>query len=102
MTHSLNVDLEDATTVLHFGGPLNVAFVAEHQERCEEAVRHHAVVVVDLGGVTEIDSGGLGFLVRLRKATGSVGAAFYLRNIPPVVDKLLEVTRLRQAFPVRE
>ena len=56
---------------------------------------------IDLGGVTFIDSSGLGALVRIRKAAHDRGKQVVLVNVPASVSRLFEVTGLAEAFGSR-
>lgn len=56
-------------------------------------------VVVDLSGVTFVDSSGLGALVALLKRIGPSGA-MALVGVQPPVAKLLALTRLDRIFEI--
>jgi anti-sigma B factor antagonist len=49
-------------------------------------------VAVDLGHVTFCDSSGLGALLDIRRAAGDAGVEMVLRNVPPPVARLLDLT----------
>ncbi|WP_225858932.1 STAS domain-containing protein [Streptomyces albicerus] len=57
-----------------------------------------AQVVVDLGGVTFLDAGGLRLLIRLRNRTSGNGTALRLVRTPAKVRRLLRLTRLDRTF----
>jgi anti-sigma B factor antagonist len=59
-------------------------------------------VVLNLGGVTYIDSGGLGTLVALYTTAHNAGGAIKLSNLTPRVGDLLQVTKLLTIFEVFE
>jgi anti-sigma B factor antagonist len=58
--------------------------------------------VLNLGGVTYIDSGGLGTLVALYTTAHNAGGAIKLSNLTPRVGDLLQVTKLLTVFEVFE
>jgi anti-sigma B factor antagonist len=58
-------------------------------------------LVIDLGGVTFIDSSGLGALVRLRNEATQAEKKIALAQVPPAVVRLFEVTGLTGIFPTR-
>ncbi|MCW2780687.1 MAG: anti-sigma-factor antagonist [Marmoricola sp.] len=58
-------------------------------------------LVIDLGGVTFIDSSGLGALVRLRNEAAQTEKNIALAHVPPAVARLFEVTGLTGIFPTR-
>jgi anti-anti-sigma factor len=57
-------------------------------------------LVVDVSGVTFIDSTGLGGLVQLSNLARSRGAELYLADPTPIVARLLELSGLRAVLPV--
>jgi anti-sigma B factor antagonist len=56
-------------------------------------------VIVDLRGVTFIDCAALGVLIRARNRLGD---RLWLRNVPPAVTRLLDLTDLTDLFAVRD
>jgi anti-sigma B factor antagonist len=56
--------------------------------------------VIELGGVTRIDSGGLGTLVGLYLSARKVGGVIKLANTGRHPNEVLEITRLVTLFEV--
>ena len=57
-------------------------------------------IVLNLGEVNYIDSGGLGTLVALHTTAHNAGAAIKLANLTKRVDDVLQVTKLLTVFEV--
>ena len=57
-------------------------------------------IVLNLSGVTYIDSGGLGTLVALYTTARNSGGSIKLANLTPRVGDLLQVTKLVTVFDV--
>ncbi len=55
-------------------------------------------MVVDLSGVTFMDSSGIGFLIGLRRRAEAAGRRFSLRNPSPPIRKLLDMLKLSDFF----
>jgi len=55
-------------------------------------------IVLDLGAVDFVDSGGLGLLVRLRSRAQNAGGDVKLCALPPRIVEILRVTRLQSIF----
>jgi len=55
-------------------------------------------VVLDLTRVSTIDAHGLGVLLDLREQLRSKGNAFRLMNVTPLVNHVLQITRLNTVF----
>jgi anti-sigma B factor antagonist len=58
-------------------------------------------VVVDLAGLTYIDSVGIGLLVASRRRLDAEGRTFSVRNPAPQVRRLLEITGLVEYLGLR-
>ena len=58
------------------------------------------VIVLDLARVTAIDAHGLGVLLELRRYAESSGIEFRLMNVPRLVGRVLEITRLNSVFNI--
>lgn len=79
-------------------GELDIATVPQLEEAFDAALASDgASIVVDLAGVTFIDSTGLRLLIRMKEtcAEGRLG----IRSTP-VVDRLLQVTGLLDQLPL--
>lgn len=56
------------------------------------ATAHVSKLAIDVGEVTFCDSSGLGALLDIRQAADEAGVHMVLRNIPPPVARLLDLT----------
>jgi anti-anti-sigma factor len=68
-----------------------------------DAVPDHAqtrTVVLDLAEVRTVDAAGLGTLVAVKTWASASGKSVKLMNLTPIVEQVLEVTRLRSTFEV--
>jgi anti-anti-sigma factor len=59
-----------------------------------------SAVKLDLGRVTTVDAGGLGMMLKLREQAESRGIRFELMNVPRMVARVLEITRLDTVFRI--
>ncbi len=66
----------------------------------KEALSECNRVVLDFGGITHIDSTGLGVLVGLYASARKAGGAIKLANLNPRLRDLLGITRLLTIFEV--
>ena len=57
-----------------------------------------SAVKLDLARVTTVDAGGLGMMLALREQAESKGIRFELMNVPRLVRRVLEITRLDTVF----
>jgi anti-anti-sigma factor len=89
----------DGSLALAVAGELDISGVDEFLARAGDLVESGADPVdLDLGGVTFIDSSGLGALVRLQKTVTSTGRRLQLVNVPRPVSRILELTGLSDLF----
>ncbi len=59
-------------------------------------------ILVNLGGVTTIDSSGIGELVSAYTTVSNKGGKLKLANLPPKVTDILQITQLISVFEVHE
>ncbi|HSN06918.1 MAG TPA: STAS domain-containing protein [Candidatus Angelobacter sp.] len=99
---SCTASRESGRFVIELVGELDVAAVDEaglsdvlNSYRSDEPLD----VVLDLGGVTFLDSAGLGWLMTLRSAATLADRKVRLRGSSPLVDKVLQMAGVRRYFP---
>lgn len=86
-------------TELYAAGRLVVGIGANHPVwQAAREWRGASRVVVDLAGVTALDAGGLGALLRLRQSACRHGVPVVVRQAGPRVRRLLQLTRLDGVF----
>jgi anti-anti-sigma factor len=93
---------QGSAPVLAVSGDLDISGVEDflsHASRLLDLDTH--VIDVDLGGVTFVDSSGLGALVRLQKRANADGRQLRLANVPRPVTRVLELTGLTDLFTKR-
>lgn len=101
MTSTLERD--GAHAVLRIRGEIDAAVAFEPYELAVELFEGTppSDLEIDLGGVTFIDSTGLGSLVRIRELADEHGTTYGLRHATEQVRKLLSITGLDQGFDLR-
>lgn len=82
--------------LLRLTGELDLVSAAEFSTALDTARRTVGKVVVDMGGVSFIDSTGLHSMARARRA----GLAIVVRNPSTIVKRLLDVTHMTDAVAV--
>jgi len=70
------------------------------RETIKKAVTENNRIVLNLGEVNYIDSGGLGTLVALRVTAQNAGGAIKLTNLTKRVGDVLQITKLLTVFEV--
>jgi anti-sigma B factor antagonist len=70
------------------------------REEVKKAVPQYKNIILNLGEVNYIDSGGLGTLVALHATTGNAGGSIKLVSLTKRVGDLLQVTKLLTVFDV--
>jgi anti-sigma B factor antagonist len=70
------------------------------RDTVKKAVLENNRIVLNLGEVNYIDSGGLGTLVALRTSAQNAGGTIKLANLTKRVGDLLQVTKLLTVFDV--
>lgn len=72
------------------------------REEVKKAIPDNKRIVLNLGEVSYIDSGGLGTLVALHTTARNAGGTIKLANLTKRVGDLLQVTKLLTVFEVYE
>ena len=70
------------------------------RETVKQAVTENTRIILNLGEVNYIDSGGLGTLVALRITAQNAGGTIKLTNLTKRVGDVLQVTKLLTVFDV--
>jgi anti-sigma B factor antagonist len=70
------------------------------RDTVKKLIADHKHVVLNLGGVNYVDSGGLGTLVSLYTTAQNAGGAIKLANLTQRIGDLLQVTKLITVFEV--
>ncbi|MGA7909228.1 MAG: STAS domain-containing protein [Candidatus Sulfotelmatobacter sp.] len=71
------------------------------RETVKEAIPKYKRIVLNLGEVSYIDSGGLGTLVALQTTAHNAGCTIKLASLTKRVGDLLQVTKLLTVFDVQ-
>jgi len=70
------------------------------RDTLKELIKENSQIVLNLGGISYIDSGGLGTLVALYTTAQNADGAVKLAKLTQRVDDLLQVTKLLTVFEV--
>ena len=101
-TFSVSVESEDSSYVVSVTGEVDVATAPALRERLHEVIADGpAVLVVDLLGVTFIDSTALGVLIDALKRSEAVGAVMRIVVSEPRILKVFTITGLTDIFAIR-
>jgi anti-sigma B factor antagonist len=91
----IQVAAEGGDIVARVSGELDLAVrdeVVSTVSGALDGAEPDARLVADLGRVTFCDSSGLGALLDLRRASADAGIRMVLRDVPPQVARLLDLT----------
>jgi len=83
------------TPVIYLEGEIDLDSVETFRWVVDDAVRGVHKAVLDFSGVTFIDSSGTGLLVRSCIDYRAHGVQLMLRHIPPVVDEVFAMLKVR-------
>jgi len=97
-----NVEKRGVVSIIRLVGDLN----AKDEGRFIRTVTgllddRNARIVIDLGGVPMVTSGGLGELVRVTAQANSQSSRILLANLTPFVEAVLRTTKLNTFLPTR-
>jgi len=84
-------------------GELDAHSAVQFEQEATDALSAHDAVrtmVLDLGGITFIDSSGLRSLLRLQEACDERGGVLFVRHPSDVVSRIIDLAKLGGRFPV--
>jgi anti-sigma B factor antagonist len=97
--HRVRVDTEPRAVVVTADGELD-AYASPELTSCFEEVSREARVVIDLGGVSFMDSTALGILVRAVRELGERNADVRVVLPHTSARRIFELTMLHELLPV--
>jgi anti-sigma B factor antagonist len=101
MQLKMNVRTEDGVAIVACAGRILFGDeAAALRETVKKLIPENGRIILNLGEVTYIDSGGLGTLVGLYTTARNAGASVKLSNLTDRVGDLLQVTKLLTVFDV--
>ncbi len=90
-------------TVIDLNGRITLGDATERlREAVEKAAKQSRCVVLNFGGVTYVDSAGLGQLVGCHASVSNTGGQIKLLNVQKKLGELLQITRLYTLFEIYE
>ena len=101
MTLKLDTRQTDGVTIVSCAGRIMFGEEASAlRERVKELLGSTKEIILNLTGVSNIDSGGLGTLVGLYSSARSSGADIKLTGLGPRLRDVLSITKLSTVFEV--
>jgi anti-sigma B factor antagonist len=101
MQLKLNTRTMNGVTIVDCNG--RIVFGEESallRDTLKQLIKENTQIVLNLSGISYIDSGGLGTLVALYTTAQNAGGAVKLANLTQRVGDLLQVTKLLTVFEV--
>ena len=97
---SVHSTRESGRLLLEVSGELDLAVTGDLRAAADQGLAAGDVteVVVDLGGVTFIDSTGLGTLVEIRNEALRGGATMRVSTVQPAPSRVIEIAGLSSVF----
>ena len=98
----INERASGAVTIVELNGKLHQGAATQglHDKVNSLLLQERKHILLNLAGVTAVDSGGLGELVRTLTTTQTHGGSVKVLNLPKRLHDLLVMTRLVTAFEV--
>lgn len=94
---------EDSLSVLHFSGEIDLHQSAEARIAFKQPLAEHCpLLILDLSGVTYMDSSGLATLVEYRRDAAAFNGRLVVAGLRPRLRNLFEIVRLNELIPVYE
>ncbi len=89
---------KDGILILTCEGRLTAEVALEFKEKVKPLLKPGTRVVLDMGGVTHVDSSGLGAVVSAYATARSTGCQFQIYSLTEPVKKIFGLTKVLGAF----
>lgn len=96
----ISTDTGVTPTVVHLHGEIDIALRPQASRALRLVIAAGQPVVLDLSGVTFIDSSGVAFLLQCLRTCQEANLGYTLRSVPAQVSQLLAVLGLSEVLPV--
>jgi anti-anti-sigma factor len=102
MPLKLEVGTNDGVVTAVVAGEIDIASRPELEEAIERLEQTPTDLVIDLSGVTFVDSQGVNLLVHVHRVLQEAGASLAVARPSPVVRKVLELTGVDTYIDITE
>lgn len=101
---TLRAERQDTRAVLHLTGELDLATIADLRLEVTEHLADADVreLVLDLNGLTFLDSSGLGALLQVRSEALSRGATLSIVQVPAAPARTIAIAGLNSTFGIED
>lgn len=99
--HASSGSTTSGDPLVSISGELDLASADDFLAEVTEAAGDGALLVLDLAGVTFMDSTGLGALIKVRNRLVDRGGDVSLAAVSAAVERVLELTGMAEVFGVR-
>ena len=96
----IDVRVRDGVVILEPKGKITIGVgdVALRESVHQQLEAGHKKILINMAGVTTIDSSGVGELVSTYTSVNNRGGKLKLLNLPPKVNDILQITQLITVF----
>ncbi|MCW2823402.1 MAG: anti-anti-sigma factor [Aeromicrobium sp.] len=102
MDLTFDVDRRGEDTAIAISGEIDLQTAPALRDLVDEMLaKGRTSIVLDMTGVTFLDSSGLGALLGIRREVQSAGGTLALTDLQAPVRKILAITRMESAFDIR-
>ena len=98
----VEIETKRDTLMARIKGEIDLATADELREIVDEQLKNkgYKAVILELSGVSFIDSSGLGFILGRYKKIKGQGGMMYIVGARPSVSRLLEISGITKLIPV--
>lgn len=92
----------DKENILHISGELDLSVAPQLRATLESIVNQiDKPLILNLKGLTYIDSTGIGIIISVLKIRDGLNAPFYVRGIPEPIKRLFDLTGISEFLKER-
>lgn len=98
---TVEITTRDGATIAALAGEVDLERSPGVRRALLDALSHKAPVIVDLSGVSYIDSSGIASLVEAYQTARKQGTPFMLCAVSPAAVRVMQLARLDKVFDIR-
>ena len=100
----VDVDIDECSVTAYLSGEIDHHSAAELRSTIDEAVEHAypEVLVLDFGGVTFMDSSGIGLVMGRWKLMRDISGRVVIENAPKAIKKVMKMSGIEKLISMQD
>ena len=98
----VDIDIDENSVTAYISGDIDHHSAAGLRSKIDEAVEYPEVLVLDFGGVTFMDSSGIGLVMGRWKLMRDISGRVVIENAPKTIKKVMKMSGIEKLISAGE